>query len=375
MPRLRKINGNYYSYWYDRTRSPKEKSWPLRCTRQDVARKRLAELEQAFRDDAFDPWAGGYQREHVRLTEAIARFLSEKEGSVRASTLKKYRSKLEHWARDYTPSGLMCRDVQPEHVRAYVRGTTKKGKAIANATQRSRFRHVRAFLNWAGEQGLIDGDPLADVQQPKKQKQEPAYLMPEQVERLLRAIPAHAERLQDQPGPNPDDEWLAAMIRVGVCTGLRRSELINLRWNDVDLENGFCAVRNRADGSFTAKSGHERTVPLRGDGLERLRAMNEVRTDDLDGPVFTDKNEHPIKPDRVSKRFKFYVREAKLKNRERLHFHSLRHTTGSWLAMQGVPMPVISKIMGHSSTQVTEVYASVSDGVTVRAMEEVFGNG
>jgi integrase len=119
------------------------------------------------------------------------------------------------------------------------------------------------------------------------------------------------------------------MIRVAVCTGLRRAELRNLRWSDLDLENGFIHVRNRMDGSFKSKSGSERTVPLRGDGLDRLRQMSEARTDDLDGPVFTDRNGNRLKLDRISKRFKFYVRKAKLPDRDRLPFHSLRHTTGS----------------------------------------------
>jgi integrase len=255
-----------------------------------------------------------------------------------------------------------------------VYGTNAKGKKISNATQRSRFRHVRAFLNWAREQGYIDRDVLDDVTQPKKQKKQPAFLSVDELERLLRAIPAHREMLVGKPGPTPDDEWLAGMIRVGVATGLRRAELANLRWSDVDLDNGFLHVRNRSDGSFTAKSGHERRVPLRGDALDRVRDMHDARTDDLDGPVFTDKNGNPVKLDRISKRFKFFVDKAGLKHADRLRFHSLRHTTGSWLAMQGVPLSVIGKILGHSSTQVTEQYSHVSEDVVGQAMDAVFGN-
>lgn len=124
---------------------------------------------------------------------------------------------------------------------------------------------------------------------------------------------------------------------------------------------------------FTTKSGHERPVPLRGRALDRLRQMRERTGSTLDTLVFLDSRDLPPKPDRVSKRFKFYVRKAGLKNADRLHFHSLRHTTGSWLAMKGVPLLVISKIMGHSSTQVTEVYASVSEDVVWQAMDRMFG--
>ena len=369
MATIRKVSGKYYARFYERGRDPKRKTWPLRTSRQDVARKRCNKLEEAFREGTFDPWKGGYLKENINLSGAIEQFLQEKGKTVRETTLDDYQSKLEHWERDHTPTGLMCRDVAPAHLRNYVYDPD-----VSNRTKRSRYGVLRTFLLWCDEQGYLDESPLDEIKKPKKEKKQPAYFKPEQIEHILQAITTHRETQRGKPGPNPDDEWLAAMIRVGVCTGLRRAELINLRWHDVDLDEGFIAVRNREDGSFKAKSGNERTVPLRGDGLEHLREMHEARTDDLDGPVFTDKNDNPIKPDRVSKRFKFFVRKAGLKNADRLHFHSLRHTTGSWLAMRGVPMPVISKILGHSSTDVTEVYSHVSQDVTVQAMEEVFGS-
>ncbi|WP_259128929.1 tyrosine-type recombinase/integrase [Salinibacter ruber] len=91
--------------------------------------------------------------------------------------------------------------------------------------------------------------------------------------------------------------------------------------------------------------------------------------------VFVDANGDVPKSDRASKRFKFYVRKAKLSDREELSFHLYHHTTGSWLSMQGVPLRVISEILGHSNTQVTEMYSYLSPGVMDRAMEETFGGG
>lgn len=70
----------------------------------------------------------------------------------------------------------------------------------------------------------------------------------------------------------------------------------------------------------------------------------------------------------------FYAREAKLQNRDRLHFHSLRHTTASWLAMKGVPMRVIQQIFGHASASQTEIYSHPQPEVMQQAMAETFGN-
>jgi site-specific recombinase XerD len=87
--------------------------------------------------------------------------------------------------------------------------------------------------------------------------------------------------------------------------------------------------------------------------------------------VFIDRRGLPVKPGRVSKRFRTFADLAKLD--ERLHFHSLRHTTGSWLAMQGVPLRVIQAILGHSTVTVTETYSHLMPETMQVAVQQVFG--
>jgi integrase/recombinase XerD len=87
--------------------------------------------------------------------------------------------------------------------------------------------------------------------------------------------------------------------------------------------------------------------------------------------VFISRKGKPLRPDRVTKRFKDMARVAGLD--ERISFHNLRHTCGSWLAMQGVPMRVIQKILGHSSVSVTEIYSHLTPETLDAAMQETFG--
>ena len=138
---------------------------------------------------------------------------------------------------------------------------------------------------------------------------------------------------------------------------------------------GTFVARRPAIGGFTALRsglhGRRRRIPLRGEAVEVLRRMGAEIEDDLDGPVFTDRRRLPIKPDRMTKAFKRVVQKAGLE--ERIQFHSLRHTTGSWLAMKGVPMRVIQAILGHSSLNVTERYSHLSPETPEAAMDEVFG--
>jgi len=370
-------SGHYYARFYDASRSPQLKEIALRTTRKSVARKRLVQWEEAFENGDFDPWKGGWLIDNDTVSNAIDRFLAAKRGDgLRPNTLSSYHHKLKIF-KAHTPPGVMVRDVEPKHVRSYIHAPvhvgTKNERAASNATKRSRHRHIQAFFSWAVEQGLADESPVDQIRRPRREAKTKAFLRPEDIEKILRAVDAHREVLKGEPGPTPQDEWLKQLVRVAVGTGLRRGELLNLRWRDIDLDEGKgrLVVRNRDD--FATKNGRERVVPLWGDAFTTLRAMNDERAPGDDEPVFVDADNKPLKPNRVSKRFKFYVRKAKLQDREELSFHSCRHTTGSWLSMQGVPLRVISEILGHSSTQVTEIYSHLNPDVMERAMEETFG--
>lgn len=331
MASIRKVSGNYYARFYDRNQQPKRKTVPLRTSRKDVARRRLTRMERRFENGNFDPWNPDDSAERLSVVEAVERFLEAR-----------------------------------SHLRPYVHASH-----LTRASQRKRYRHLRAFLNWSAQNGHVERSPLDDVRQPKKQKKQAAFLTTEDVEKLLRCISAHYEVTENAVGQKPDDEWLSAMIRVGVSTGIRRLALCRLRWADVNLRERLLTVRSR-EGEET-KSGHERQLPLRGDALDVLHALNEGGATG-EAFVFTDRGGDPIKPDRATKRFKFHVRKAKLADRERLSFHSLRHTAGSWLAMRGVPMRVIQAILGHSSVSVTERYSHLQPEVMGAAMEEAFGD-
>lgn len=305
----------------------------------------------------------------MNLTEAIDRFLDAKEDTVRDRTLEQYETKLRAWARDCCPSEIQLRDVAPRHITPHVHDSE-----AAPATRKTRYRHVRMLLNWAEAAGLLEDNPLDDVSKPRGGDTEPEFLSPEQIGKVLRAIDAHGKMREGTGGTPADDGWLKTLIRLCLCTGLRRGEALALRWMDVDLESGMLVVRHREQDDAPTKSGNERRVPLRGDALDALRKEHERRDPDPSAHVVMDGDNQPIRGDRVSHRFKFFVRKAKLSGREQIRFHSLRHSCASWLIQQGVPLSVVSEILGHSSTQITdEIYAHVSDDAVTDAMDEVFG--
>lgn len=355
-----KIRGRYYARISEKGRDPRRKSWPLDTSQKMTAQKRLNRLREAFDRGDWDPWEGGWlSPEPVPLSNAVEAFLETK-SHLRPRTQETYEGILNRLAEELPPS-MMLQDVTADDLRTYIRAPN-----VTNATQRKRYRHLRTFFNWAVDDDRLEDNPLEEVQQPKKEQKEAAYLQPEDVQTLLSTIEDHILEVRDAVGRIPDLKWLHQMIQVAVATSLRRSELVALQWADVNLRERCLFVRHRGD--FRTKGNAERRVPLRGEAEEVLGSMHE---DGISGPVFTDREGEAIRPDRVTKRFKDMAREADLD--ERVHFHTLRHTTGSWLAMQGVPMQQIQIILGHSDSKVTELYSHLAPETLDRAMEETFG--
>ncbi|MFB6230470.1 MAG: tyrosine-type recombinase/integrase [Salinibacter sp.] len=374
MATFRKKDGEkYYSIrFYDPDRSPKRKEFSLRITRKSAARKETNRLEEKWENGEYDPWKDGAPSENLNVAEAVEEFLDDKQGTVRDNTHDTYEQQLEAWVEETTP-GLMLQDVMEEHLRPYLFQAD-----TSRATKRKRYRHLRLFFNWAEEQDHIDESPLGGIDQPKKQEKKPEYLTPSQVDTLLSTIDEHAENTEDAVGRSPDVQWIKDAIRIAVSTGLRRGELFNLRWSDVDLESRMLFVRNREGDEegqeFTSKSGHEKAVPIRGDAEEVLNRRVDEGKRERTTYVLTNRNDEAIEPNTLTQRFKFFIRKADLDDKERLSLHSLRDTAGTWLAMQGVPQRIIQEILGHSSSSVTEKYMHAHPEFMGQAMEETFGS-
>lgn len=368
--RVRKINGNYYAYFYDRTSSPKEKSWPLRTSRKDVAWQKAVRLKELYDKGEFDPWTAKTDPlDKLTAREAKVRFLEAKE-DLRPKTVEAYTYAMEGLLEAF-PANIFIQDVRLKHVRPYLDDDT-----VSVATRRHRYRHIRTFFNWCVKEEHIKKSPLKRYTPPKDGKKVPAFLSTNELDELLGAIDDHIEKLEN--GYSLDREvypeeveykdkkskhtsytegeltWMKDVILLAVSTGMRRGELAALTWGMVDLENGYIHIRN--DNGFRTKSGDERSIPLLADGMKVVKRLHQENPDaSPSDPVLTTSTGGPISPGYTSKMFKLFVRLADLD--ERLCFHSLRHTCASWLAMKGVPLQMIQHVLGHSSMNVTEKYS------------------
>ncbi len=165
-------------------------------------------------------------------------------------------------------------------------------------------------------------------------------------------------------------------------TGMRRGEGLGLQWGDVDLDGATLTVRRSrvpvVGGEVvesTPKSRKFRTVDLDPGTVAVLRGLRDGRKvvplDDSRSYVFVNEAGAPLGPNTVSYRFSLAARAAGLRH---IPLHGLRHTHASLAIDAGVPIPVISKRLGHANATITmNVYAHALRGTQAEAACMVAG--
>ncbi|WP_406158930.1 site-specific integrase [Streptomyces sp. NBC_01005] len=167
---------------------------------------------------------------------------------------------------------------------------------------------------------------------------------------------------------------LHALYELALRTGLRKGELLGLRWEDLDLTTGTASVRRSLQRTRTGGLTHlpaktrasERRIALPTECIHSLKKHQERqdREREAAGPdwrdeslVFTTPTGRPLDPANLTRRFRSFLGRAGLR---RIRFHDLRHSTATLLLEQGVDLVVIKELLGHAHIGVTAgVYAHV----------------
>jgi integrase len=227
------------------------------------------------------------------------------------------------------------------HVRRMVNALSDT--ELSARTVRYALTVLRIALNRAMKDGRVARNVAQLVDSPAPEPFEGTALTPEQARLLLQQVEGHR---------------LSALYWLAVYRGLRRGELIALRWSDIDLDAGTLRV-----AESKTKAGR-RTIPLSEHLIERLRRHWEWQQEERrfmgtrwreHGRVFPSTVGTPLNGRNVLTHFKAALQAAGLPD---VRFHDLRHTCTSILLSEGVPPSVAMRILGHSQMSMTmEVYA------------------
>lgn len=225
---------------------------------------------------------------------------------------------------------------------------TRRGTTISRNTQRLTYAVLRRALDTAVRDGLINANPLASVQRPSPGR--PSVPMSMDVDALLATI--------------PEEENIRPLVVFVAWTGCRLGEALALRWEDVDLARGTAVIRRSSTDRDVTKGGGIRAVPLIPEVVAAL-APREHPT----GLVFTTTLGTPLYASSARRTLRGYLRAADMPAER--PFHTMRHNCASRLLNRGVPMPVVSKILGHASiTTTVDIYGHLDPAMAAEQMAQ-----
>ncbi|MDP2885126.1 MAG: tyrosine-type recombinase/integrase [Ignavibacteria bacterium] len=206
-------------------------------------------------------------------------------------------------------------------------------KEVSRVTANDYLRSLKTAFNIGLRLNLVDSNPFKDCKMFRIPCVRPTYLRKEEFAILLRAIA---------------DQRFGLLVLFAALTGMRRGEIVNVRWVDIDMDSRLIYIQNSEN--FTVKAMRSRTIPMNRDMFNLLQNIPKESE-----YVFVDAELMPYKAGTVTKKFKRLVRDCGLS--EKIHLHSLRHSYASWLVQSEIPLAEIQKLLGHSSVVTTQIYA------------------
>lgn len=302
-----------------------------------------------FLDEQFEPWATTHHRDAVNGLRAIRNSFA----SLMTLRLDEIDSrKVEQLRTKWLAGGL------------------------APASANRNITRLKGLLSRAVEWGLLEVHPLAKVRRLKvDQRGRVRYLTGDEEQALRAALDAREEVIRsERESANawrtdrrqellpdlrevPFADHLKPLVLLSINTGMRRGEVFNLTWADVNLAGKVLTVEGE-----TSKSGQTRHIPLNREALSMLEAWKEQVAPA--GYVFPGKDGKRL--DNVKRSWDGVLKAAAV---DAFRWHDLRHTFASKLVMAGVPLNTVRELLGHSDLAMTLRYAHLAPDSKASAVE------
>ncbi len=314
-----------------------------------LAERRLTELLREVDTGTF------VERSRLTVAEYLEQWLQDIAAPrVSNRTLEGYKGNLDRYIVPKLGK-IPLEKLTPRHVQQMeaqlLKGGRRNGGQLSPRTVLQVHRVLSKALNDAVKLGVVVRNVVDAVEPPRTTKYEAQILDWEEVLAFL-------ERITD-----PLHQTLALLT---IQTGLRRSEMLGLRWRDLDLSAGTLSVRRAliklASGVTelkVPKNDHGRVVDLPPESVKALRIHRE-RSPETSGNgnfVFCHSDGSELDPDLVTQAFERIAKRCGLQG---LRLHDLRHTHASLMLSQGIHPKIVSERLGHSSIGITiDLYSHV----------------
>lgn len=336
--------------WTSVTRSTK---LPVKGNKKR-AQAMLDEFMKQFETEAVKP---AICTKDYLFTEYLDMWAEFVKPSVAKSTYAGYRNCIKVIKRHFEPMNLKLSELKPVHLQEFYNKRLADG--IKAVTVIHYHANIHKALKYAVKMDLIPYNPSDKVERPKKGMFTGSFYSEDEVHRLFEAFKGDECEL---------------CIHIAAFYGLRRSEVIGLKWSAIDFDNKTLTVCNKVTEALNDEGKYElvieeklknqssrRTLPLIPHIEEMLLAEKKKQehfqklcgksySTEFDGYVCRKSTGELIKPNYFSDHFEWIIKKNGLR---KIRLHDLRHTCASLLLKNGIQMKQIQEWLGHSSFNTT----------------------
>ena len=285
------------------------------------------------------------------LQEAICRYerdvLPNKPGAKQEQQLEWWKKQIGSYSLAETTHSLIA-----EQRDKLLQTITKFGKKMAPTTVLRYIAALSHVFTMAIEWGWVTESPIKKVSKPKVGLLRARFLSEDECERLLKAC---------KESSNP---YLYPVVVLALATGMRKSEILNLTLNSIDLINGRIILEH-------TKNGERRLVFLKGHALTVIRDFIQKKQQHLNFIFPSQNRSQPI-----DLRFP-WEQALKTAGISNFKFQDLRHSAASFLLMSGASLAEIAEVLGHKTLAMVKRYAHLSESHTSNVVskmnEKIFG--
>ena len=377
-----KSNGTYLiriSCGSDEAGKPITKSRVFKPSKPNLSYPKLNKEIDAFVkafEEEIEQFGLQERPDRIRFAAFCETYLEIKKSTLAPTTFPFYESVVRDMLIPMFGT-LRMRDIRTHHVQQFIqylyndrpRGDGAEGH-IAPATVKRYTTVLRSILTLAYKMEYIDEDVGVSrrIEFPKADTPEVEAFTMEEVTDILQA--AESEPLQ-----------IRALVEVALFTGLRRGEIVGLKWEDVDLDKRLLSVKRSIykpkDQKALEKTPKSkcsiRTIAIPERLCDTLRAYKEHQDRHASfmghawqnlGYIFTEEDGYVMNPHTPTKQFSKFLKRHNIRH---LKFHGLRHTSATMLLANGCDIKTVSVRLGHSDIETTNIYVHALESVDRRA--------
>lgn len=288
----------------------------------------------------------------MRTIDLFETFLSylEFEKEFSKNTIESYKNDLEDFKEYLKIINKKPEDIDKKDAFDYLIYLSRK--KLKPSSLRRKISSIRSFYRFLIREELIDRDPTNDLTFPKNEKKLPQILTVEEIEKLINVIPKNSLKGKRDK----------AIIELLYSSGLRVSEIINLKIKDLDFNNNYLKC--------FGKGSKERIVPF-GELAKNYifdylneREKNNIKSEYL----FTTKKGEKLLRQEINNFLRVYSKRAKLK--KKVHPHMLRHSFATHLLERGADLRSVQELLGHVDISTTQIYTHL----TKEYLKEIYLN-